>query len=193
MFDRFEPLLRIICLALAALLLCQIVRLVVRGDPLGHASIPALPTLSLKATPATNSPAAPPTNAPAPSKMNGPVRIKPPKQSDLPAVVQARVDRIKESEILAPFMRPMPLALLGIAGEDAFLRAPDGQSGMVKEGGKLGGIKLLRIGTNRVVVEEDGEKKELTVFSGMGSDSLLPPEKVSSTNTAIVPKHKETP
>ena len=58
----------------------------------------------------------------------------------------------------------MPMALLGIADDDAFLRGPDGQTGMVKEGGELGGIKLLRIGINRVLIEQDGEKKELTVF-----------------------------
>jgi hypothetical protein len=107
----------------------------------------------------------------------------PGKKVDLPPAVQARVDRIVESEILAPFIHPMPMALLGIAGEDAFLRAPDGQTGMVKEGADLGAIKLLRIGTNRVLVEENGEKKELTLFAGMGGDRLLPSETNSASNT----------
>ena len=84
------------------------------------------------------------------------------------------MDRIIESEILAPVIRPMPMALLGIAGEVAFLRAPSGQTGLVKEGDDLGGIKLLRIGINRVLVEEQGQKKELMIFSGYGGDSLLP-------------------
>ncbi len=70
-------------------------------------------------------------------------------------------------------MRPMPMALLGIAGRDVFLRAPNGQTGLVKEGDELGGVKLLQIGINRVLVEEDGQKKELTLFSGLGSQSLL--------------------
>jgi hypothetical protein len=91
----------------------------------------------------------------------------------LPAEVQARVDKIIDSEILGPVVRPMPMALFGIAGQDAFLRAPNGQTGVIKEGEELGGIKLLRIGINRVLVEEGGEKKELTVFSGFGSESLL--------------------
>jgi hypothetical protein len=66
------------------------------------------------------------------------------------------------------------MALLGIAGRDAFLRAPSGQTGLLREGSELGGLKLLRIGTNRVLVEYEGKQKELTVFSGLGSKSLVP-------------------
>ena len=116
----------------------------------------------------------------------------PGKKVDLPPAVQARVDRIVQSEILGPVMRPMPMALLGIAGDDAFLRAPDGQTGMVKEGADLGAIKLLRIGTNRVLVEESGEKKELTLFAGMGGESLLPPETNSAPTTNAPITKKET-
>ncbi len=88
--------------------------------------------------------------------------------------IQARVDRIAESEILGAVIRPPPMALLGIAGNYAFLRTPSGQSGLVKLGDELGGIKLLVIGTNHVLVEEQGQKKELTIFSGFGGESLLP-------------------
>jgi hypothetical protein len=95
---------------------------------------------------------------------------------DLPPVVQARIDRIIESEILGPIMHPLPQALMGIAGDVAFLRSANGQTGMVKEGDSLGDLKLLRIGINRVLVEQGGQKKELTIFSGYGSDSLLPKE-----------------
>ncbi len=103
------------------------------------------------------------------------------KVADLPAPIKERIDRIVQGEILAPVMRPMPMGLLGIAGQSAFLRGPDGQTGLVKEGDQLGTLKLLRIGTNRVLVEQDGEKKELTIFAGLGSESLLPkPDK--STN-----------
>jgi hypothetical protein len=96
------------------------------------------------------------------------------KTPELPPVIQARLDRIVDSEILAPVMHPMPMGLLGIAGDVAFLRAPSGQTGLVKEGDNLGGIKLLRIGINRVLVEEQGQKQELMIFSGFGGDSLLP-------------------
>jgi hypothetical protein len=138
-------------------------------------------------TPGTNTVASGKTNSVSLARTRGPhlgpSRLMPGKKVDLPPAVQARVDRIVESEILGPFIRPMPMALLGIAGNDAFLRAPDGQSGMVKEGADLGSIKLLRIGINRVLVEENGEKKELMLFAGMGGDSLLPQETNSISNT----------
>jgi hypothetical protein len=99
---------------------------------------------------------------------------------ELPLPIQARVDRITDSEILGPIMRPLPMALLGIAGDVAFLRAANGQAGIVKEGDSLGSLKLLQIGTNRVLVEDGGQKKELTIFSGYGGESLLPKEKDNS-------------
>jgi hypothetical protein len=92
---------------------------------------------------------------------------------DLPPAVQARISRITDSEILGPVMHPLPMALLGIAGDVAFLRSDSGQTGLVKPGDSLDNLKLLRIGVNRVLIEQDGQKKELTIFSGYGSDSLL--------------------
>jgi hypothetical protein len=92
---------------------------------------------------------------------------------DLPPAVQARISKITDSEILGPVMRPLPMALLGIAGDVAFLRSDSGQTGLVKPGDSLDDIKLLRIGVNRVLIEQSGQKKELMMFSGYGSDSLL--------------------
>ncbi|MGO8697978.1 MAG: hypothetical protein ACLQVY_09710 [Limisphaerales bacterium] len=121
-----------------------------------------------------------------------------PPHIDLPPAVQSRVDKIIESEILGPVMHPQPMALLGIADEDVFLRLTNGQTGPVKVGHEFGGIKLLRIGMNRVLIEQDGEKKELTLFGGLGSESLLPKTNEASTNspaqtnTALAPKPKET-
>jgi len=112
----------------------------------------------------------------------------PTKMPELPPLIQARVDKIVQSEILAPFMRPMPMALLGIAGQDAFLRAPNGQTGLLKAGEELAGIKLIRIGINRVLVEQAGEPKELTIFSGLGGDSLLPQPKPATNETIIKSK-----
>lgn len=96
-----------------------------------------------------------------------------PKLADLPPAIQARINRITDSEILGTIVHPLPMALLGIAGDYAFLRAASGQTGMVKEGDQLAGLKLLRIGVNRVLVEQDGQQKELTIFSGLGGESLL--------------------
>ena len=96
---------------------------------------------------------------------------------DLPPVVQARISRITDSEIFGPLPHPQPMALLGIAGNVAFLRSDGGQTGLVKEGDTLGELKLLKIGINRVLVEQDGQKKELMIFSGYGGESLLPQQK----------------
>jgi hypothetical protein len=74
----------------------------------------------------------------------------------------------------------MPAGLLGIAGNVAFLRSDDGQTGLVKEGDNLGNMKLLRIGVNRVLVEQDGEKKELMIFDGYGGESLMPTKQEKS-------------
>jgi hypothetical protein len=116
-----------------------------------------------------------------PPMMGGPGGRGP--AAKLPPEIQARVDRVTDSEILAPVMHPMPMALLGIAGKVAFLRAPSGQTGLVKEGEDLGEIKLLRIGTNRVLVEQDGQKTELMMFSGLGGNSLLPKTTETSDET----------
>ena len=105
------------------------------------------------------------------------------KGPDVSPTIKARIDRITQSEILAPVMRPMPMALLGIAGDQALIRSPEGQSGLVKEGKELGTIKLLKIGTNRVLIEEKGEKKELTIFSGFGGESLMPKEEKKGQDT----------
>lgn len=115
-----------------------------------------------------------------PPMMGGPGGGKP---ASLPPDIQARVNLVTESEILGPVMHPMPMALLGIAGNVAFLRSANGQTGLVKEGDELGDIKLLRIGVNRVLIEQGGEKKELMIFSGFGGESLLPKPTESSDET----------
>lgn len=94
--------------------------------------------------------------------------------SGISPVIQARIDKITQSEMLAPVFHPPPMALLGIAGHDAFLRTPNGQMSLLREGSESDGLKLLRIGTNRVLVEVAGEKKELMIFEGIGGESLLP-------------------
>lgn len=96
---------------------------------------------------------------------------------------RARVDRIYESELFGQVMRPMPAALMGIAGNMAMLRSSSGQTGLVKEGDSLGEMKLLQIGVNRVLVEEKGEKKELMIFNGYGGESLLSKKESSDETT----------
>ena len=112
------------------------------------------------------------------------------KLPDLPPLIQARIDKIIESEILAQLTRPQPAGLLGIAGRGAMLRSSSGQTGYVKEGGELGGLKLLQVGVNRVLVTEVGKTNVLTIFSGFGGVTLLP--KQGETNNETITKVQTT-
>lgn len=133
---------------------------------------PGIPS-GTNTTPPTNRPIASGPSAPRPVFPSAPGSkpMRPPQP--LPAASQTRIDRITSSEMLAPVFRPPPMALLGIAGHHAFIRTPSGQPALLKEGATSDGIKLLRLGTNRVLIEQAGEKKELIIFNGLGSASLL--------------------
>ena len=170
MLDRWNPYLRLLCLGLGALLLFQCVRIARPKDGLGELNLSK--DLILPKPAGTNSPGATTagtksTNAPGPRMAARP-------GTELPPQAQKRVDRIIESEIFGPITRPLPMALLGIAGQHAFLRAPNGQTGLVREEEELGGVKVLKIGANRVLVEQDKEQKELMIFSGLGGETLIP-------------------
>jgi hypothetical protein len=106
---------------------------------------------------------------------------------DVPIAIRSRVEKIVASEIFGPIMRPMPMALLGIGDNEAFMRAPNGQTGLMKEGDELGGIKMLRIGTNRVLVDQDGQNKELMIFGGIGSETLMPKKETTNEPTRKQP------
>lgn len=177
MFDRLTPILKGACLLLALLLVYQVSRAAFRKDPLSDLNISAL------GVPAS---ASSPSSTPKKSTNSPPAR-ETKKQPDFPAAIQARIDRINQSEMFGAVPRPMPMALLGIAGKDVFLRAPNGQTGLIRQGEELGGVKLLRIGMNRVLVEQDGQEKELMLFSGFGSESLLPKGEKSPRELTIQP------
>jgi hypothetical protein len=170
MRDRAESVLRIVCLALAGLILLQLASGAARRNPLARVQVPKIPAAQVSNTLAP---------APHASTNSPPGKAASQTATNLPATIQARVTRISESEILGPVPRPpvIQAALLGIAGQDAFMRASTGKTKLVRVGENFDGLKLLQIGTNRVVIEEDGRKRELTVFSGFGSESLLSKEK----------------
>jgi hypothetical protein len=151
-FERYTPVLKIACAALALVLVVQVTRLGARTNPFEGLSFG-----EPGATAFTNAVSSGPTY--------------------LPVTAQARVDRITQSEILGPVVRPLPMALLGIGGNDAIVRTPGGQTVLLREGEETGGVRMIRIGTNRVLVEHENQKKELTLFSGLGSTTLLPKEK----------------
>lgn len=179
MRERYTPILRIVCIALAAVVCAQLVRVAKARNPLSDLKLSAASFTN--ATPpattvtATNVTTQKPTNSPPRASRSAGTP-----KSDLSPAVQARVDKIVQSEILGAVVRPLPMALLGIAGKDAFIRGADGQTGLVREGEEFGTLKVLRIGTNRVLVEYEGQKKELILFSGFGSETLLPKEEKQS-------------
>jgi hypothetical protein len=201
MLERYNPILRIVCIALAGLIIYQISRLAFQKDAVARARIEA-PVVKIDATnkaeiktnaPTTTTNSAGLTNAAASStnavaEKTNTSNAAPPNarmaagprrgpggapQMNLPPDVQAMVDKIRQSQLLGPDIKPPPMALMGIAGKDVFLRGPNGQTGIIREGEDLSGVKLLRIGTNRVIVEHEGQQKELMIFSGFGSETLL--------------------
>jgi hypothetical protein len=149
MLEKLSPILRLVCAALVALVIYQAFRVAFpKTRALGDFT-PAGAELASKAN-STNS------------------------NSQMPPEVTAQIDKIKDSQILGQIMRPPPMAVIGIAGKDVIFRAPNGQTGLLREGEELGGVKLLKIGINRILVEENNQQKELTLFQGFGGESLLP-------------------
>jgi hypothetical protein len=239
MLERINPILRLVCLALAGVIAYQVSQLAFKRNTLAHGNLSIAPihlkdekkketnaapaeTKSSTNAPSTNVVAAsapPPDMTPPPemamslppgitlppgvtlppgamaamrssrSRAGGP--SGPPgltgammmrggpggMPANLPPEIAAMVEKIKTSQILGPDVKPPPMALLGIAGKDVFLRAPNGQTGILREGEDLGGVKLIRVGTNRVIVEENKQQKELTIFEGFGGQTLLKKDK----------------
>lgn len=154
MLERLNPILRLVCILLAGLVLFQMSRLVTRRNAFAQISMGSAGYTPSKAAASTNKPPA-----------------------TVPPEITARVEKIKETQVLGQIMRPPPMALIGIAGPDVLLRGPNGQTGIIREGETLGGVKVLRIGVNRVLVEHEGQQKELMLFEGFGGESLLGKEK----------------
>jgi hypothetical protein len=180
MFERSNLALRLISAALSALIVWQIAHLLARKDPVGPLALSSNLVWPSKTTDSEVKTVSVGTNSPGRKGSPG-------KEATLPAAIQARVDKITQSEILGAIVKPLPMALLGIAGQDAFIRAPNGQTGLVREGEEFGGIKLLRIGTNRVLIEHEQQQKELTLFSGFGGASLLSKPEKNFTESAPNP------
>ena len=157
MLERLNAILRIVCILLAGVVLFQLSRLINRRNAMAQIQLGPGITVAASATMSTN---------------KAPAAVRP--------EIAARVEKIKESQVLGQVMRPPPMALIGIAGPDVLLRGPNGQTGIVREGEELGGVRILKIGLNRVLVEHEGKTNELTLFQGFGSESLLSKGKENS-------------
>jgi hypothetical protein len=173
MSERFGSIMKIVCLGLSVLILWQLWRITIPKKLDFH-----IPTVEAAAPSQSKSP----LQKQETNSTSQAAALQ--KQPDLPSAIKERVDRVTDSEILGPVVRPLPMALLGIAGADVFFRAPNGQTGLLREGEELGGIKLLRVGTNRILIEQDGKKKELMIFSGFGSETLISKEKETTREEA---------
>jgi hypothetical protein len=149
MLDRLNPILRLVCIALAGLILFQLARLVQRGKAVAQIQGAGAIAVGTNLTVQSNRP------------------------SVVPPEITARIDKIKDTQVLGQVMRPPPMALLGIAGPDVLMRGPNGQMGIIRVGEQLDGLKLISIGVNRVLVEHEGQQKELMLFEGFGGESLL--------------------
>ncbi len=163
--SRATSLLRIACFGLLALIAAQAVGLVREGDPpTDPQPESAAPANLPRANEATGG-GAPPSAAAAP-------------QTDPPASLPERFKSIDACGMFGsvPVQKIVP-TLIGMAGKYAILQTPDGAIGLVAEGGQQGDVKVIKIDINRALIEFEGKQQELTLFSGLGSSSLLPQEK----------------
>jgi hypothetical protein len=154
---RLTIVLKAAALGLAALVALQAYRLATEADPLGDLDLAALA-------------------AAARAGDRGPVQPPPPPPT--PPDIPERHRSVATSGVLGAVPKaPPPPALLGLAGKYAILRAPGGETDLVAEGGQIGGVKLIRIGINRVLIEHQGKVEELAIFSGLGGAPLAAPGK----------------
>ena len=152
MLNRYVPVIKLVCLILAVLFCLQLVR-IKAGRPVWMDANMA----GVLKSPTTKASVATKTNVP-------PQNPNPNPDMEVPTNIQTRMNCIIQSEIFGPVPRPIPMGLIGIGGDDAIIRAPSGQTGLLRVGETLGGVKLLQIGTNRVLVEVDGKKTGINHF-----------------------------
>lgn len=175
--SRLIPALRLLCLGLLAVIAAQTAGLVREGDPLLVVETEPPAASGEPPTTASSEPAATSVKeASSPVAKDGAVPNAPG-----PAPQPALPDRFKAIDASGifgsvPVQKIVP-TLIGMAGKYAILQTPDGAVGLVAEGGEQGGVKVLKIDINRALIEFEGKQQELTLFSGLGSSSLLPQEK----------------
>lgn len=166
--ERYLILVKGLCALFTLLIVLQAGKALVGSNPLDGVVMPNPPLAPEKVVDEVKDP---PTPSPAPPgpRMPGP-RAAP---KEVSPTLQACLDQLDKSGVLGRVPKPVPFVLFGFAGNAAFLRVPNGQSGLVAEGEEFGGVKVLRIGNNRVLLEHEGKQQELTLFSGLGSESLM--------------------
>lgn len=87
--------------------------------------------------------------------------------------VKVAVTIIKKSGVFGSPPKPRPSSLIGIAENVAFIQTPSGSVQGIEIGQTIQNVKVIKIDTNRVLIEENGKQRELTIYSGMGSETLI--------------------
>jgi len=160
-------LLRLLCLALAVTAVVQVVTLAGAEDPLPDSEATDLAAVVNPRPTGTK-----PTEAAEATPPKGGKKPPAVKLPELYAAIQTR-----GIFGVVPPRPPIPILLEGIGSDFAFIRSAKGRSGLVKAGETFDGIKVLEIGRNRVLIEVEGKKRELTIYQGLGGGSLLPAPK----------------
>lgn len=168
--SRAAALLRLVCFGLLALIAAQTVGLVREGDPLTEPSPESGPLADRSAASEAKGDRSP--------MHQGAASAAAAQQTDPPASLPERFKTIDACGMFGkvPVQKIVP-TLIGMAGKYAILQTPDGAVGLVAEGGQQGDVKVIKIDINRALIEFEGKQQELTLFSGLGSGSLLPQEK----------------
>jgi hypothetical protein len=162
--------LQVVCLALSLTVAWQLKRSFVDEDPLDTSGLVDAGVSSSRAAieSVAESPAAVASGSPA--EANG--KSPPPLSPTLAGIVTSAV--FGAAPAAGP---PPPPVLVAVLVDRAILRWPDNnERTLVLEGDAVEGAKLLALDTNRALIHFHGQDLELTLFGGLGSETLLKPE-----------------
>ena len=100
-------------------------------------------------------------------------RAKTQKDALTAAQVKTSIEIMKRSGLFGSPPKPRPSTLIGIAGDMAIIQTGSGGTKAMSVDETFQNVKLLKLDTNRALIEENGKTRELTLYSGMGSESLI--------------------
>lgn len=156
MVNRALPWLRFVSVVLGAYLGLQILSLPFTGVSLRKLQAP---NMAFNNTPSTN-------------RVDLNARIGK-AVNNLPGPIATRSQLIRQSELFGPVPRPQPIGLSAVFDNIAIISFPSGDRGPLKVGEERNGVQLLEVAANRALIVHEGATNELTIFSGIGSDSIL--------------------
>ena len=87
--------------------------------------------------------------------------------------VATSIKIMKKSGLFGSPPKPRQSVLIGIVGDMAIIQTGSGGSKTMSIGETYQNVKLLKLDINRALIEENGKTRELTLHSGIGSESLM--------------------